>query len=659
MINRTEFVDRPLTLRSKKLRCRVYLPAHQPGLADGGMPGERYIEYHRQRARAGLGMQITGATPVLASEVWANGLTLLNIDDRIIPGYQRLANAVHDEGGLMLSQLAHVGAMESAGDHIVSASWITSELTQRTSRMASRDELAEIVELYRICAARCRAGGLDGVEVSMAHGMLLASFISPAMNRRDDGLGGDAEGRTRFPRQVLRAVREACGEDMIIGVRMPGDELIPDGIKAAEAAAIARILAATGDADYLSVTAGNNVRKLARVDHWPPTPAPFGAFRHLSRAVKEAVDIPVATVGRVTTIELAEAILRDGDADLVGMVRANIADPQILPKSRKGESREVRPCVGANVCINRLLDHKTLGCMVNPEIGRNLGRLETPVGNGTLAVIVGAGPAGLEAARRLAIRGFAVEIFERDAVAGGQMRKWSDTPSRREFFRALKWWDSELDRLDVTRHFGEEARADWLIKLKPGLAVIATGSTPMETRVPQTGELVAQVSPYAALDLAGGDHILVRDEMGRLGAMLIAEQLKERWKRVTLVTSLMFPGEGDGITTAYTLLRALAAAGVAIIDRAKPSRVEGNRVHIDGVFGEARGSVEAVDAIATVVGSISETALVAPLRKAGVPTHVIGDAKLPRDVADAVEDAATTVWSLGSESQKSSAYAVV
>lgn len=169
--------------------------------------------------------------------------------------------------------------------------------------------------------------------------------------------------------------------------------------------------------------------------------------------------------------------------------------------------------------------------------------------------------------------------------------------------------------------------------------------------MPQSGGMVAQLSPYAALDHPGGDHILVRDEMGRLGGMLIAEQLKERWRRVTLVTSMMFPGEGEGITTTYTLLRALAEAGVTIIDRAKPSRIEGKRVHLHGVFGETRGSVDAVQAIATVVGSISDSALVAPLRKAGVPTYVIGDAKLPREVADAVEDAAATVWSLGSESQ--------
>jgi len=651
---RTEFVDRPLALRAKTLRCRVYLPAHQPGLAEGGIPGERYIEYHRQRARAGLAMQITGATPVLHSEVWANGLSLLNTDDRIIPGYRRLAAAVHEEGGLMLAQLAHVGAMETAGDHIVSASWITSELTQRTSRMASADELAEIVELYRACATRCRDGGLDGVEVSMAHGMLLASFISPAMNAREDRYGGDIEGRTLFPREVLRAVRAACGDDMILGVRMPGDELIPGGIDAASAAEIARILAGTGDVDYLSITAGNNVRKLARVDHWPPTPAPFGTFRHLSRAVKTAVHIPVATVGRVTTIELAETILRDGDADLVGMVRANIADPQILPKSRRGDGKLVRPCVGANVCINRLLDHKALGCMVNPETGRDMARLETPVGNGTQAIVVGAGPAGLEAARRLAIRGFAVDLFERDQMVGGQMRKWSDTPSRREFFRILEWWDDELDRLGVVRRFGAEAGAADLIKAKPGLVVLATGSTPMNVPVPDKDGTVKQWSPYAALNQAGGDHILIRDEMGRLGAMLIAEQLKQNWNRVTLATSLMFPGEGEGITTGYTLLRALAQNGVKMIDRAKVAKIDGRRVYLEGVFDERRNYVDDVQAIVSVTGSISEASLAGPLRKAGIPIHVIGDAKLPREVADAVEDAAKTVWSLGSESQGTS-----
>src|SRR5271163_341070 len=177
-------VGRELQIRGKQLRSRVFLPGHQPGLAENGLPGERYIAYHRRRARAGLGMQITGATPVIWSDVWADGLTLVNIDDRIVPGYRRLTAAVHEEGGLMLAQLAHVGAMETSGDAIVSASGVHSEITQRTAREASADELAEIIEAYRAASRRCREGELDGVEVTMAHGMLLASFLSPLMNRR-------------------------------------------------------------------------------------------------------------------------------------------------------------------------------------------------------------------------------------------------------------------------------------------------------------------------------------------------------------------------------------------------------------------------------------------------------------------------------------------
>ena len=420
-------------------------------------------------------MQITGATPVMWSEVWADGLTLVNVDDRIIPGYQALSNAVHEEGGLMLAQLAHVGAMETTGDAIMSASWTRSELTQQMSREASVEELDEILALYRAAALRCHEGGLDGIEVTMAHGMLLASFLSPAMNHREDEYGGDLEGRTLFPRRVLAAVREAMGEAAIVGIRIPGDEMVEDGIGPVDAATIAKRLVATGNVDYVSVTAGNNTRKMARVDHWPPTPAPLGAFRHLSRAVKEVVDVPVATVGRVTTLELAEEILAAGDADLVGMVRAHIADPRLLAKSRENAARTVRPCIGANVCINSLLDHKPLTCMVNPELGRPLGTIDQPIGAARSAVVVGAGPAGLEAARRLALRGFATTLIEGETELGGQMRLWSRTPSREEFGNVIRWWGDELERLGVEMRMGEEATPSGILALQPAVVLLATG----------------------------------------------------------------------------------------------------------------------------------------------------------------------------------------
>lgn len=631
-------------MRGKTLRSRVYLPAHQPGLADDGLPGERYIAYHRRRAEAGLGMQITGATPVIWSDVWADGLTLVNVDDRIVPGYRRLAAAVHAEGGLMLAQLAHVGAMETSGDAILSASAMRSEISLRSAREATSGELDAIREAYRAGAARCRAGDLDGVEVTMAHGMLLASFLSPVMNGRQDRYGGDLDGRTLYPRLILEAVRDAMGPDAIIGVRLPGDELVEGGVDAAGAAAIAARLVATGLVDYLSVTAGNNTRKLARVDHWPPTPAPFGAFRHLSRAVKGAVSVPVATVGRVTTLALAEEILGAGDADLVGMVRAHVADPELLSKTRGGRAETVRPCVGANVCINALLAHKPLTCLANPDVGRPGRREPAGWGRGRRAVVVGAGPAGLEAVRRLAIGGWSATLIEREPALGGQLARWAQTPSRQEFLRLVAWWTSEAERLGVTLRLGETASAAGIAALGPDVVLLATGSEPLVRPVPADPEAVPQHGPYDAVPPGG--HILVRDEMGGLPGLLTAERLALTAARVTLVTSLLHPGEGEGITTLYPLLRDVAARGVVLVDRAKVARVEGRTVHLRGTFGEARPPVPEVDAVVALLDAVSVDPLGAALAARGLQATVIGDARLPRDVTAAVAEAAAVVDAL-------------
>ncbi len=631
-------VSRTLAMRNKLLRSRVYLPAHQPGLADDGLPGDRYIAYHQQRARAGLGMQITGATPILWSDVWADGLTLVNIDDRIVPGYRRLAAAVHAEGGLMLAQLVHAGPMETSGDAILSASGVRSEITQRTAREATVAELAELVASFQAAAQRCRAGDLDGVEVTMAHGTLLATFLSPLMNRRTDRYGGNIDGRTLFPREVLTAIRDALGPDAILGVRLPGDELVEGGIRAPEAAAIGSRLAETGEVDYISVTAGNNTFKLPRVDHWPPTPAPVGAFRHLSRAVKAAVNVPVATVGRVTTLALAEEILAAGDADLVGMVRAHIADPELVPKSRQGKIEEVRPCIGANVCVNSLLDHKPLTCLANPDVGRPGYAKSENWGKGRSTIVVGAGPAGLEAARRLAHGGWATTIMERDMEVGGQMGRWLRTPSRWEFQRLIHWWELEAKRLGVTMRLGEEATPFALVSEAPDLVVVATGSIPVSRPVPRSSSAVPEIGPYDGV--SPGGHVVVRDEMGGLAALLTAERASLTAGRVTLVTSLLHPGEGDGLTTVYPLIRDCAARGIAIVDRAKVTMLDGRMVHLAGVFGEARSPIADVDILVSVLDTVALADLAPELMAHGLPVITIGDARLPRDVTAAVADAA-------------------
>jgi 2,4-dienoyl-CoA reductase-like NADH-dependent reductase (Old Yellow Enzyme family) len=636
-----------LTLRGKQLRSRIYVPAHQPGLADNGAPGERYIAYHRRRARAGVGMQITGATPIIWSEVWADGKTLVNIDDRIIPGYQKLAAAVHDEGGLILAQLAHVGAMETAGSEIVSASRVHSEVTLRTARAAREEDLAFFLDRYAAAARRCREGQLDGIELTMAHGMLLASFLSPLMNQRSDQYGGNIEGRTLFPRQVLSALRAICGTDMILGVRLSSDELTEGGLRIDEGVRIAARLVATGDVDYVTVIAGNNSRKLARVDHWPPTPAPHGLFRHLARAVKETIGVPVAAVGRITTPDLAEDILRRGDADLVGMVRAHVADPDLLLKAKAGQAATIRPCVGANLCINTLLDHQSLRCFVNPEAGHD--PVPAAIGRGRIAVVVGGGPAGLEAARQLALRQFAVTLFEKTAAVGGQMRLWANTPSRREFGNIIDWWRAELERLGVDLRCKSEAGVATIQRLKADLVIVATGSAPVARQLPTNGRFVPQMTPYEAIQAEPGHKIVVCDEVGRLGAMVIAEQLAQRWTQVILVTSALHPGEGEGITTVYPLLRDLARHRVIIIDRAKAVCLSDATLQLRGVFDEPRASIADVDLVCSFVGSESDDLIAAALHQRGIASHVIGDAKIPGDAGDAILGAATTVSRLDRE----------
>ncbi|MGH3359134.1 MAG: hypothetical protein ACRDO7_10050, partial [Nocardioidaceae bacterium] len=222
-------VDDPITLGPKTLKGRVYVPAHQPGLAEDGRPGERYIAYQRARARAGVAMQVTGATPILPSREWSD-ICLWNVDESIVPGYRRVAEAVHAEGGTMLAQLAHPGPTEFAGPEVIGPSWDFSEVSRQVAVPATASQLSRITDLYAAAADRCARGDLDGIEISMAHGLLLAAFLSPLTNRREDEFGGSFERRLAYPIRVLDAVREAVGDDLIVGIRLGVDDLVAGGL---------------------------------------------------------------------------------------------------------------------------------------------------------------------------------------------------------------------------------------------------------------------------------------------------------------------------------------------------------------------------------------------------------------------------------------------
>jgi 2,4-dienoyl-CoA reductase (NADPH2) len=284
----------PLRIGPKTLRNRVLVTAHVPGLAENHLPSERWIAYHRARTRGGAGLQITGATPVHRSGPLESPLCIQNYDDAIIPGYRKLAAAIHEEGGTFLAQLAHsaqTGSSSDVGRPLWAPSPVPSDLVQQIPHAMTEAEIAEVVAAFGAAACRVREGHLDGVEILGAFGYLLAAFMSPKMNQRTDRYGGSLDNRLRFSLEVVDAVRDAVGPDRIVGMRIPGDEQTEGGLTLADMTAIAKRLAATGKLDYLNVIAGSNSDRLMRWEHWPPTPAPHGLFVHLAAAIKAVVPI--------------------------------------------------------------------------------------------------------------------------------------------------------------------------------------------------------------------------------------------------------------------------------------------------------------------------------------------------------------------------------
>lgn len=627
-------VDQPLRVGPFELRNRVYLPAHQPGLAEGGRVSDEYVAYHRQRARAGVCMQVTGATPIAPSAEWAD-TCLWNIDDSVIPGYRRLARAVRAEGSRMLAQLTHPGPTEYEGPDVIGPSRDFSEVSRQVVVPATHEQIETVVADYAAAARRCVEGELDGVEISAAHGNFVAAFLSPLTNHRDDEFGGDAARRLEVTLRVLDAVRAELGPSRLLGIRLGVDDLNPGGLRPADGAEIAR--AVESRVDYISVMVGNNNRFESRVRHWPPTPATPGLFRDAAHVITDAVRKPVAAVGRVTSLALAEEMIAAGDADLIGMVRAQIADPRLVPLSLADRPADVRPCIGVNACTNGLLARKRLACAVNADARSSTELDRLPRLDGTTAVVIGAGPAGLEAARRLAVRGASVTLFESGAVLGGRLAQWSTAPSRHEVLTYVAWLERELAAHDVDVRLRVHADADAVAALSPDVVILATGAPDLPVDVPGDGSVELITADEVFTRTFAGTAV-VYDVPGAIDAMLIAEHLASTGAAVTLATSRIHVGEGEGVNTLYPMIRTLAEADVDVVERRRLVGIADGRVHLDGIFGEPSRAVPA-DLLVTWNGGAPDLELRTELAARGIAHTVIGDALRPRRLVDATDEA--------------------
>lgn len=636
----------PIKVGPTTLKNRVTISGHQPRLAKDSLMTDAYVEYQRERARGGVAMQSTGLTVVVKEALAATGSPrLANVDDRIIPGYAKLAEAVHGEGGKILAQLGHMGPAGSPSDMIVlSPSRVVSELTRGVAKPITEPEILNMIDEFEVGAARCRKGGLDGVELHLYTGTLLIAFLSPFTNKRSDKWGGSIENRMRFPLAALEAIRRGIGSDRILGIKLTVDEYVQGGIDIELGAEYARRFAESGLIDYIGVTVGNNlVLQAEKRDRWP-TGSEHGEFRSQCRAVKEAVgDLPVIYIGGVTDLAMAEDIVASGDADIVSMVRAFIADPEHLIKGVEGRLEQVRPCIHANVCINVTQGRRAVACIGNPEVGQEAKWHEAFAHQGPVrrAVVVGGGPGGVEAARTLARFGHQVTLFEKETFLGGQMRRYTEAAYLREARDLLDWWQNQLQILGVDVQLGKAATVQDVIALEPDFVVDATGSVPLDVVVPSPkGTSIKQVGVWEALEGVTANTAVIIDEMGRADAFQLAERVAETAQHVYIVTSCTHVGEGEGLGTLPPALIRMGRLGVKIIERARPVGLEGTTVHLEDMFeGEPR-TIENVDMLVTWAGGVSDTRLADDLRAAGLRVEAIGDALQPRRVYDAVYEGA-------------------
>lgn len=613
---------------------------------------ERLIAYHETRARGAVGSIFTETCTVHPSSPGS----LVAWRDDVVPGLAQLAERLHALDTCVFAQLWHGGIQAFPSDG--SAAWAPSATADpihgRVAQPMTQAMIDEVVAGFAVAAARCERAGLDGVEVHGAHSYLVHSFLSPLTNHRDDAYGED---RLRFAREILTAIRAATSSGFAVGIRIVGSEGIEGGIEPPSAIRIRAALEDEGLIDFVDVSMGgyHALGKLIGAMH-----EPLGYELATSEPITRGARVPTIVTGRVTTLAQAEAILADGVADLVSMVRATLADPELVAKTLAGRASEVRPCIACNEgCVGRLFDLRPgggrTGCTVNPDVGREGEVVVAGDSDRRRVLVVGAGPAGLEAAWTAARNGHEVAIHEAEDAPGGLVRLQRRAPHRDEIGRICDWLWEELERLGVERRLG--SRVDVVRAEGFDAVVVATGSRPrrdgvQRLRPAQRVEgIELAVTPLEVLSGEVGTprSVLVFDDCGNYEAVGAVEALLEAGADVCLATS--FDGIAPDLFRSFQhgalVARLTAYRGFRVVTRAVLERVEPKFVTLGSLDGDRLERVAAELAV-VMTGFEPQVALVEELRAAGVEVHAAGDVVAPLLLPHAIASGRAAGLAVGS-----------
>lgn len=635
----------PVRIGTRSLKNRVVLPPHAhvvSTLWGTEEDAERHLGYWAARTSAG----------------WVDGVSA-HVRNHLIPGFEptgvgaqydghfrqpyfldrvgRLAEILHADDTILTVQMILQGGMPHAA-----SSALSGPVVNQVPHGLTHDEIDWFVEEYAHGAQQVAAAGADGVELHLNHDDMLEYFLSPLTNHRDDEYGGDLTGRLRFPLRILAALRAAMGPDRIVGVRLnlreeePGGYGIdgPDG-----AIAIVQALEASGHVDYLSCAIGSPWGNPSYIQSHHHRPAEWSA---LAGKVRAAVGIPVVYTGRVTGPEVAESLLADGHADLVGMARAMIADGELLVKAREGRTDEIRPCVGGNECISRrIVEGTPFSCAVNPEAGKEADRAVQPTAVRRRVLVVGGGPAGMETAGIAAERGHEVTLWEREDTLGGQLRVAALAPRHDDYAAYLAWQARRLAAAGVKVETGRSATAAEVAAFGADRVVVATGAVARRPDVPGADLPHVHTAVDVLTGAAGalGPRVVVLAQDDHLPPLSVADFLAERGHRVTLVHGTAGPAPLVSRYLLGSVLGRLDAGGVVLRGSEAPVRIDAGAVTVRNVYSGRTSTIEGVDSVVLSCGAVPVAGLGEELRAAGITADVVGDAYAPRRLVFATKQA--------------------
>ena len=531
----------PYQLKHLTLRNRIIVTSHEPAYPEDGMPKGRYRAYTVERARGGVALTMTAGSAAVSKDSPPVFNNLLAYKDEIVPWIREMTDAVHEEGAAIMIQLTHLGRRTrwDKGDWLpVLAPSHHREAAHRAFPKKLEDwDIERIIKDFADAAERMKAGGMDGVELE-AYGHLIDQFTSPLTNELDGPYGGSLDNRMRFCLDVFRAIRKRVGDDFILGVRYTADECLPGGTGKAEGLEISRRLKESGLIDYLNVIRGHIDTDPGLTDVIPIQGMASAPHLDFAGDIRAATRFPTFHAAKIQDVATARHAIAAGKVDMIGMTRAHMTDPHILRKIIEKREDDIRPCVGANYCLDRIYQGGLAFCIHNAATGREetMPHSIPKAGVRRKIVIVGAGPAGLEAARVSAERGHEIVVFEAANNPGGQIRLTAQSERRREMIGIIDWRMSQCEKLGVTFHFNTWAGADTIAAEKPDVVIIATGGLPHTDVLTKGNELVVSSWDIISGDVKPGTNVLVYDDAGDHAGLQAAEFIAKAGGKVEIMT---------------------------------------------------------------------------------------------------------------------------